>query len=276
MSKKQTPSLPAERPPSDYVISQGWEKYTKEDHAIWKTLFERQSQLVKNRACQEFVDGIQALGVAEGGIPHFERLNEVLQKLTGWRIVAVPGLVPDDVFFTHLSLRRFPATNWIRGSEQMDYLQEPDIFHDVFGHVPLLANPIFGDYLEAYGRGGRKALTLNALPFLARLYWYTVEFGLIQTPDGLRIYGSGIVSSRKETVACLDDPSTKRVAFDLKRIMRTQYKIDDLQLIYFVIKNFESLFEATYPDFTPLYEWLKTQEDIMPGELSPDDTLIHL
>ncbi len=222
---------------------------------------------MQNRACQEFIDGLKTLGVAADGIPNFEKLNEILEKLTGWQIVAVPGLVPDNIFFKHLAERRFPATNWIRSVKQLDYLQEPDIFHDVFGHVPLLANPVFGDYLEAYGKGGLKALNLEALHFLARLYWYTVEFGLINTSDGLRIYGSGILSSAQETVECLENPKPKRVRFNLERTMRTTYIIDDLQPIYFVIKDFESLFEATRPDFTSLYAWLKTQSEIKPGEI---------
>ena len=251
----------------DFVIEQGWERYTEDDHATWRYLFKHQSRLVQNRVCQEFIDGLNALEVAADGIPRFDRLSELLYKRTGWRIVAVPGLVPDDVFFAHLAERRFPATNWIRGVHQMAYLQEPDVFHDVFGHVPLLANPVFADYLEAYGKGGLKAGNLNALHFLARLYWYTVEFGLISTHHGLRIYGSGIVSSSQETVECLRNSKLKRVAFNLERIMRTNYVIYNVQPIYFVIDSFESLFKATEPDFTVLYEWLKTQSEIKPGEI---------
>ena len=276
MSEKRVSSSTNERHSSDYVVEQGWERYTNEDHAIWKTLFTCQSKLVQNRACREFVSGLGALDVSADSIPRFEKISEILYTLTKWRIVAVPGLVPDDVFFNHLAKRQFPATNWIRRREQMDYLQEPDIFHDVFGHVPLLANPIFGDYLEAYGKSGRKAFTLNALPFLARLYWYTVEFGLINTKDGLRIYGSGIVSSRKETIACLKDQNPKRVAFDLKRVMRTKYKIDDLQPIYFVVKSFESLFEETCSDFTAIYEELRRQPEIEPCALIQSDILISI
>jgi phenylalanine-4-hydroxylase len=197
-----------------------------------------------------------------------------MERATGWRIVAVPGLVPDEVFFRHLAARRFPATNWIRRPEQLDYLQEPDIFHDVFGHVPILMNPVFADYLQAYGRGGLKALGLGALNKLARLYWYTVEFGLIRTGQGLRIYGSGIVSSRGETIYSLESEVPKRIAFDLMRIMRTDYKIDDYQANYFVIEGFEQLFEATRPDFTPYYRALETQDDIAPGVVVPGDRLI--
>ncbi|MGF1609103.1 MAG: phenylalanine 4-monooxygenase [Kiloniellales bacterium] len=260
----------------DYVIDQGWDAYSEQDHAIWRTLMARQSRLLPGRACREYLEGFERLDIAAGGIPNFERLSDELDRATGWRIVAVPGLVPDDVFFRHLAARRFPATNWIRRPEQMDYLQEPDVFHDVMGHVPMLTNPVFADYLQAYGRGGLNALRLGALPKLARLYWYTVEFGLIRTEAGLRIYGSGIVSSRTESVYCLESPKPKRVAFDLMRIMRTNYRIDDLQDIYFVIDGFEQLFEATRPDFTPYYEALARQPDIAPGELVPGDRLVEI
>lgn len=255
----------------DYVIDQGWSDYGPEDHAIWHRLFERQSRLLPGRACPEYLQGLRGLGVVAEGIPDFERLSDILDAATGWRIVAVPGLVPDDVFFRHLANRRFPATNWIRAPEQMDYLQEPDVFHDLFGHVPVLMHPVFADYLQAYGQGGLKALRLGALPHLARLYWYTVEFGLIRTGEGLRIYGSGILSSRTESIYCLESDKPKRVAFDLMRVMRTAYRIDDLQEIYFVIDGFAQLFDATRPDFTPLYETLKTRPDIPPGAILPTD-----
>jgi phenylalanine-4-hydroxylase len=184
----------------DYTMDQPIERYTAADHEVWRRLFERQAATLQGRACDEFLDGLTGLGVAKEGIPSFERLSEALTKATGWKIVAVPGLVPDEVFFAHLAARRFPVTWWIRKPAQMDYLQEPDVFHDIYGHVPLLMNPIFGDYMQAYGEGGLKALALGALNYLARLYWYTVEFGLIRTPKGLRIYGSGIVSSKTESL----------------------------------------------------------------------------
>jgi len=258
----------------DYVIDQGWSRYTEDDHAIWRDLFERQSKLLPGRACDEFLDGLTTLGVVADRIPDFDRLSDILERASGWRIVAVPGLVPDDVFFRHLAERRFPATNWIRRRDQMDYLQEPDVFHDVFGHVPILANPVFGDYLAAYGRGGLKALRLGALPMLARLYWYTVEFGLIRTPLGLRIYGSGIVSSRGESVYCLESEEPPRIAFDLVRIMRTRYRIDDFQEAYFVIDSFDKLFEATAPDFAPIYEHVRSIDGIAPGDIVAEDRVL--
>jgi phenylalanine-4-hydroxylase len=256
---------------SDFSIEQNWQDYSEEEHAIWRLLFERQQRLLVGRACREFLDGLGALGVAADGIPDFRRLTEVLDAATGWRIVAVPGLVPDDVFFANLARRRFPSTCFIRRRDQLDYLQEPDIFHDICGHVPLLMNPVFADYMQAYGEGGLKALGLGHLQHLARLYWYTVEFGLIATREGLRIYGSGILSSAGESVYCLEDPRPNRIRFDLRRVMRTRYRIDDFQQTYFVIDNFQELFDATRPDFAPIYREIAAQADLKPDALIGSD-----
>jgi phenylalanine-4-hydroxylase len=255
----------------DFTIEQHWENYSAEEHAVWRLLFERQQRLLIGRACEEYLDGLASLGVAAAGIPDFRRLNEVLGKATGWRIAAVPGLVPDGVFFAHLARRQFPSTCFIRRRDQLDYLQEPDVFHDICGHVPLLMNPVFADYLQAYGEGGLKALRLGHLPRLARLYWYTVEFGLIATPAGLRIYGSGILSSAGESIYCLDDPRPHRIGFDLRRIMRTRYRIDRFQETYFVIDAFQQLFDATRPDFAPIYRDIAALPDFEPDQLTPDD-----
>jgi phenylalanine-4-hydroxylase len=259
----------------DYTMEQPYGRYSAGDHAVWRQLFERQAAVLQGRACDEFLAGLAGLGVAREGIPRFERLTEALMQATGWRIVAVPGLVPDDVFFAHLAGRRFPVTWWIRRPEQMDYLQEPDVFHDIYGHVPMLMNPIFADYMQAYGEGGLKALKLGALGYLARLYWYTVEFGLIRTPAGLRIYGSGIVSSRGESIHCLESDAPNRIGFDLLRIMRTGYRIDTFQKTYFVIDGFGELFEATRPDFTPYYERLRGLPQIPSGEVLAEDWVLH-
>jgi phenylalanine-4-hydroxylase len=269
-------SLPDHPQRDDYVVDQNWRRYDQADHATWRDLFLRQSEMLPGRACDEFLQGLSGLGVVAEEIPKFEDLNAILKPATNWTIVAVPGLVPDDVFFEHLANRRFPATNWIRRREQMDYLQEPDIFHDVFGHVPILMNPVFADYLQAYGRGGLKALRLGSLPLLARLYWYTVEFGLIKTDQGLRIYGAGIVSSRGESRYCLENDTPLRVGFDLCRIMQTRYRIDDYQEVYFVIDNFDQLFDATAPDFTPLYNHVQGLPELGPGDTVPGDSLIAL
>ena len=265
---------PAQEPRADGTIEQEWESYTTEEHGRWRALFARQAALLQKRATPEFLAGLSKLGVAADGIPDFRRLNDVFDRTTGWRIVAVPGLVPDDVFFEHLANRRFVATCFIRSPEQMDYIAEPDVFHDIYGHVPMLVHPVFANYMQAYGQGGLKALGLGSLPQLARLYWYTVEFGLIRGADGLRIYGSGIVSSKTESIYCLEDPRPNRIAFDLKRIMRTDYLIDRFQDTYFVIDNFEQLFEATRPDFTPIYRELAALPDIAPDATVAGDRLM--
>lgn len=240
----------------DWTIDQNWPAYSSDEHARWTALYERQMEILPGRACDAFMRGLDRLDLHGEGIPDFKRLNEGLSALTGWSIVAVPGLVPDAVFFDHLANRRFPAGNFIRTKEQFDYISEPDVFHDVFGHVPLLADPVFGDYMQAYGIGGLRALGLHSLNSLARLYWYTVEFGLIKTPAGLRIYGAGILSSPAESVFALSHSSPNRLGFDLTRVMRTLYKIDDFQESYFVIDSFEQLFAATQQDFGPIYEGL--------------------
>ncbi|ATY34726.1 phenylalanine 4-monooxygenase [Sphingomonas psychrotolerans] len=268
-----------DRPPegaaADWTIPQNWQAYTAEEHATWDILFERQAKLLPGRAAQAYLKGLDALRLSESGIPDFEELSERLMKLTGWQVVAVPGLVPDTVFFDHMANRRFVAGNFIRRPDQLDYLQEPDVFHDVFGHVPMLADPVFADYLEAYGRGGVRAMELGALKQLGRLYWYTVEFGLVREAEGLRIYGAGIVSSSAESRFALEDPSPNRIGFDLRRVMRTEYRIDDFQQNYFVIPSFEELLRVTIEtDFAPLYEEILPLPDIPVAEILPTDEVI--
>ena len=260
---------PGTRP--DWTIDQDWAAYSQAEHDVWTTLYERQAGLLQGRACDAFLRGLDALDLHRGGIPDFARINEELTRLTGWSVVAVPGLVPDEVFFEHLANRRFPAGRFIRKPDELDYLQEPDVFHDVFGHVPMLTDPTFADYMQAYGQGGMRALGRGQLHNLARLYWYTVEFGLIETAEGLRIYGAGIVSSRAESIFALDDPSPNRLGFDLERVMRTPYRIDDFQQVYFVIPSLKSLLKATLQDFAPIYERLAQAADIAIDEMSPGD-----
>lgn len=259
----------------DWTIPQDWAGYTAEEHATWDTLFARQSALLPGRASERYLRGLDVLKLSKPGIPDFEELSERLMALTGWRVVAVPGLVPDDVFFDHMANRRFVAGNFIRRPDQLDYLQEPDVFHDVFGHVPMLADPVFADYLAAYGRGGQRALGLDALKYLGRLYWYTVEFGLIAEPEGLRIYGSGIVSSFAESRFALDSDSPNRIGFDMKRVMRTEYRIDDFQQNYFVIPSFEELLRQTVEtDFAPLYDTIRGEPDVPIAAILPGDEII--
>jgi phenylalanine-4-hydroxylase len=241
---------------------------------VWDQLFDRQTKLLPGRAAQEFLDGLGVLRMNQPGIPRFDDLSERLMKLTGWQIVAVPGLIPDEVFFEHLANRRFVSGNFIRTPEQLAYLQEPDVFHDVFGHVPLLAHPVFADYMQAYGEGGLRAAKLGRIENLARLYWYTVEFGLVRSNSGLRIYGAGIVSSYGESIFALDNKSPNRLGFDLKRLMRTKYRIDDYQQSYFVIESFDDLLRQTLDtDFSPLYAEVAGMPDIETDEIIPGDTV---
>ncbi len=266
---------PPEGAAADWTIPQGWERYTQAEHALWDRLYARQTAQLPGRAAAEYLDGLKRLDLGAGGIPDFRRLSEKLMKLTGWQVVAVPGLVPEDAFFEHLANRRFVAGNFLRTPEQIDYLEEPDIFHDVFGHVPLLAHPVFADYMQAYGEGGLRSMQFGALHKLARLYWYTVEFGLVQSPEGLRIYGAGIVSSHGESRFALDDPSPNRLRFDLKRVLRTKYRIDDFQQAYFAIPSFEHLLETTlHTDFAPLYVELDALPDLEITEILPTDDVL--
>ena len=266
----------AGRPDSpDWTIPQGWERYSAEEHAIWRTLYERQMRMLPGRVCQAFEAGMKALPIAHDQIPDFRRLSDVLMKHTGWQVVAVPGLVPDDVFFEHLANRRFPAGQFIRRADQLDYLEEPDVFHDVFGHVPMLMHPVMADFIQAYGEGGLRAQRLGHLEQLARVYWYTVEFGLVEENGGLRLYGGGIASSYSESLFCLDSPSPNRIRFDLERVMRTRYRIDDFQETYFVLRSLEDLLELRQIDFAPLYERTAAQPTLVPGDVLPTDEVLH-
>ena len=252
---------------ADYTCDQHWDRYTPQEHALYQRLYERQAAQLPGLACEEFIAAVAHLGTPQE-IPRFDVLSARLKQATGWEVVAVPGLIPEEAFFGLLAQRRFPVTAWIRRPEEFDYVVEPDVFHDLFGHVPLLFNPVFADYMQAYGAGGLKASRLQACEYLARLYWYTVEFGLIATPAGLRAYGAGILSSTGELRHSLQSTAPQRLGFDVERIMRTHYRIDSFQGTYFVITGFEQLFDATAPDFTPLYERVAGL-----GELSADTRL---
>jgi len=243
----------------DYTVTQDYRRYRETDQDRWRRLYARQMRLVPGRACPDFLRVVDTLGY-ESGIPRFDEVNERLDRATHWQVVAVPGLLPEHVFFTHLAHRRFPVTVWLREENEFEYIVEPDVFHDFFGHVPLLFDPVFADYMQAYGRGGQKAEGLHALEYLARLYWYTVEFGLIRTGTGLSVYGAGILSSPSEVSYALSSPAPRRIGFDLKRVMRTRYKIDTFQQTYFVIEDFGQLFRETEPDFTPLYVEIAGQD----------------
>jgi phenylalanine-4-hydroxylase len=259
---------------ADWTIDQGWEDYTAAEHAVWRSLFERQAKLLPGRACNEFLTGMAALPIGADSIPDFNRLSDVLMRRTGWQVVAVPGLVPPEVFFEHLANRCFPAGQFIRRPDQLDYIEEPDVFHDLFGHVPMLMHPVLADYLQAYGKGGLRAQRIGALDQLSRVYWFTVEFGLVAQDDGLRIYGAGIVSSQAETRFALRDASPNRLRFDLPRVMRTRYRIDDFQESYFVLDSLDDLLRLAEIDFAPLYNEVKAMAEIEPGDVLPGDEII--
>jgi len=260
----------------DYTIDQDWRSYSASEHDRWDRLFNRQKSILPKRACKEFLNAMDRLELSPQGIPNMELLSDKLEPITGWRVVPVADLVPDDVFFEHLANKRFPAGAFIRPEEEFDYLEEPDVFHDVFGHVPLLADPTFAAFMQAYGAGGLKAQGKGQLHNLARLYWYTVEFGLIQSDEGLKIFGAGILSSPQESLFALDDPSPNRVALDLKRVMRTNYIIDDFQQTYFVIDSFQNLLDQCYQDFDALYAQLDGLSDLQANEIDDADTVLNI
>jgi phenylalanine-4-hydroxylase len=258
----------------DYSVDQPFGEYSAAEHDRWRRLYRRQMELMPRYAAHEFLDCIARLDASDG-IPHFARVNETLATLTGFQIFAVPGLIPDDVFFDHLANRRFPVSWWIREESELDYLEEPDVFHDFFGHVPLLAHPVFADYMVEYGKAGPRAKSMDAIPLLSRLYWYTIEFGLIRTAEGLRVYGAGILSSKGETVYAIDSDAPNRIGFDLERVLATEFRIDAYQETYFVIDSFEQLFQETHKPFAPLYEKLRDQKPNVPGAVLPTDRVIH-
>ncbi|MDB5872480.1 MAG: phhA [Ramlibacter sp.] len=259
----------SERPPrgdysragADYTCPQNYALYTAADHDTYRRLYERQAALVPGRASDEFIAALPSLGPSDH-IPRFEQINEGLVKATGWQIVGVPGLIPEVPFFTLLANRKFPVTDWIRTPEEFDYIVEPDVFHDLFGHVPLLFDPVFADHMQEYGKGGLKAHRLGACELLSRLYWYTIEFGLIRQKNGLRAYGAGILSSPGELQHALESTESRRLPLDIERVMRTRYKIDSYQQTYFVIESFQELFDKTAPDFTPIYERVKGMQEL--------------
>ncbi len=252
---------------ADWTIPQHWERFTAEEHRVWDILFARQQELLADRAVRAFHEGLDILRLSKPGIPDLEELNERLFARTGWKVVAVPGLVPDDVFFEHLSKRRFPAGNFIRSASQLDYLEEPDVFHDVFGHVPLLAQPAVADFMQALGEAGLEALRLGELGRLSRLYWYTVEFGLAREDGKLKIYGAGIVSSFGETRFSLESPEPNRPAFDLPRVLRTRYRSDAFQQSYFVVDSFEELLaHVLEADLPALYGELAALPELDPSK----------
>lgn len=250
----------------DYTVGQEWHAYTPEMHERWRRLFARQSELVRTHACASFREGLARLDCADA-IPRFEDANAVLQAATGWQLVAVPGFIPDAVFFDHLAHRRFPVTRWLREEHELDYLDEPDVFHDFFGHVPMLLDPAIADFLELYGRAGARAMEMDALDMLARIYWYTIEFGLVKEDGALKVFGAGIISSSGETRFSIEDREVLRLPFDPVRVMRTGYMIDSFQKTYFVLDSLPQLIAALVSlDFGPVYETWRHEPPLPAGK----------
>lgn len=267
---------------SDLIVDQGWDEYSQENHETWRLLYERQLNVLRDRVCPEYLEAIDTLGFTAEKIPNFLEVNDRLRSISGWEIVATQGLIKSKRFFDMLTDRKFPSGNFIRRRDQLDYLEEPDIFHDLFGHIPLLTNASYADYMHEYGKGGARALKHRTTKHLARLNWWTIEFGLIRKPQGLRIYGAGLVSSYGEAQYCLDDPSAHHIQFDLKRCLRTKVYINDFQPCYFVIDGFEDLFnQAVNTDFSPMYESFKATvperrlEEWLPFDIHEDDVVIR-
>lgn len=261
------------RASDDFTCAQNYAAYTEADHDTYRRLYERQSALLPGLASQAFIDALPSLGAVDR-IPRFDDINERLMKATGWEIVAVPGLIPEVPFFSLLANRKFPVTDWIRKPEEFDYVVEPDIFHDLFGHVPLLFNPVIADFVQAYGQGGLRASELGACELLSRVYWYTIEFGLIREAGGLRAYGAGILSSSGELAHSVQSPEPKRLPLSLARAMRTRYKIDTYQQTYFVIDDMQQLLDFAATDFAPLYAQLRDQPTIAANELLPGEAVL--
>ena len=226
-------------------MRQEYDKYVAEDHEVWSILYARMMEILPNYSTKAYLEGIQSVGFEAHRIPNFDECNVKLGGITGWNIYAVPGLIPNKGFFEHLSKKEFPATTWLRKKSQLEYLEEPDMFHDVFGHIPLLANPHFANFLVKLAEISLKHIDNEwAIELLSRLYWYTVEFGLIREDGKLKVYGAGILSSSGETQYSIDSDIPKRYDYDIKTIFDTPYIKDKFQEHYFVIESYEQLFES--------------------------------
>lgn len=257
---------------ADWTLPQQWDRFTDEEHGTWNRLVARQSQALPDYASQTFLDGLEALHLSDSGIPDFREINKRLEESTGWEVVAVPGAIPNEPFFRHLAEKRFPAANFLRKGDSLDYSEEPDLFHDLFAHLPTLTNPVFSEFMVAYGQAGLRAEALGAADFLGGLYLYTVEFGLVAEKGQLKAYGAGLLSSYAETVHAVTSHAARRLRFDLPRVMRTRYLFDEFQKVYFVIDSFEDLLRITEEtDFAAVYRELGGKPQLEPDEASPED-----
>ncbi|MGH6650114.1 MAG: phenylalanine 4-monooxygenase [Sphingopyxis sp.] len=265
-------NAPPEGVAADWTMPQNWSAFSPEQHRTWRTLFDRQSTALDGYACRSFLKGLDILRQLTPGVPDFAELNALLKPASGWEVVAVPGWIPNRPFFEHLANRRFPAANFVRPPEQIAYSEEPDMFHDIFGHIPMLADPAFSDFLVAYGEAGLRAEKLGASDFLGRLWLYTVEFGLVVEDGALRAFGGGLLSSPAETLRALTSAEPRRIWLDIERVMRTDYHFDEFQRIYFVVESFEALLRATEDtDFAGVYRKIANDPALEPGDAWPGD-----
>ena len=263
---------PPEGVAADWTMPQNWHLFTAQQHETWRTLFDKQSEALDGYACRSFLDGLDILRQLKPGVPDFAALNALLKPVSGWDVVAVPGWIPNKPFFEHLANKRFPAANFVRPPEQIAYSEEPDMFHDIFGHIPMLTDPAFSDFLVAYGEAGLRAEKLGASDFLGRLWLYTVEFGLVVEDGELRAFGGGLMSSFAETLSALTSPEPQRIWLDIERVMRTRYNFDEFQRIYFVVAGFEQLLRATEEtDFASIYQRIAAELPLEPEEACPGD-----
>ncbi|WED42209.1 phenylalanine 4-monooxygenase [Legionella cardiaca] len=243
--------------------AQGMINYSDEEHRIWQLLYERQMKIIPGRACDEFVHGLSSLGLSPSGIPQLPDVSRHLKALTGWEVAPVAALISAREFFQLLAERRFPAATFIRCEEEIDYVQEPDIFHEIFGHCPMLTDPVYADFVCNYAR---RVLSLpeEEWPLLQRLFWFTVEFGLIKTSKGLRAYGGGILSSISETPYSVESDVAMRVLFDPVVAFRMPYRIDMLQPVYFVIDDYQMLYDFVEADIVQFIERAKALGEYPP------------
>ena len=272
MAAKHVYDAPPAGCASDWTMPQNWDAFTQEEHDAWDRLLSKQSAALEKLASGAFLKGLDILNMSRSGIPDHRELNQRLQATTGWEVVAVPGWIPNEPFFTHLVNKRFPAANFLRAGEDMDYSDEPDMFHDVFGHIPMLTDPEFSDFLVAYGKAGLRAEKLGAADYLGHLWLYTVEFGLVVEDGELRAYGGGLLSSLAETVSAVTAPDVRRLRLDIPRVMRTGYHFDTFQDVYFVVDSFQDLLHQTErTNFSVLYEELAGLGAIDPRDTTPED-----
>lgn len=231
--------------------------WSEEENNIWRDLYSKQLEIIPGRACDEYMHGLELLNLPSDRVPQLDEVNQVLAETTGWQVVQVPSLINFDEFFRLLANKQFPVATFIRTREEFEYLQEPDVFHEIFGHCPLLTNPAFAHFTHVYGKVGYAASKQDRA-FLARLYWFTVEFGLVKTANGLRIYGGGVLSSPGETIFALESEKPERLPLVALDVLRTPYRIDIMQPIYYIIESFNTLFELADMDIIALVEEAKS------------------